>query len=276
MRSGGPTFDPGAPPFWQSIDLSPAFRQVTAFLAAIALGVLTFFGMLSVFREHGWQSEAIVGVVVAVVWMATGAALSRAHPVTCVLLLIIGSAASRYLAYGIMAQVSILHGMTTYLSATMFGGAAWLVIARIRKQRIMWPILGMLVVAGVQVARVTVFEMPGVPETLYYDNNAEAVGVLPRIASDGSTYVWQTNGAKLGRGLDSMTASVDLSGSGPSRHSLTRVTDAAEKSSACHRLATTARERIDGEIAAGTTASFVRMIPLRQWNCDAGTMWRVE
>ena len=277
MGSGGvPTFDPGTPPFWQNVELSPAYRQVTAFFAAIAVGMLSFFGMLSIVGEHGWMSEAIVGVVVAMVWMATGALLSRAHPITCVLLLIIGSAISRYLAYGIMAHTSPFYGMSTYLSATLCGGATWFVIARRRQRRIVWPVLGTLLIAMVQLARVAVLEMPGVPRTLYHNGNAEPVAVIPRMTSDGLTYVWQAKGATLGHNLDSMTASVDLSGSGPSEYLLYRVSNAAEKSSACRNLAATTGKRINGEIAAGTTPRFVAMIPLRQWDCGAGTVWRVE
>jgi hypothetical protein len=275
MRSGGPTFDPGAPPFWQSIDLSHAYRQVTAFLAAIFTGVLTLFILPQFLGELTWFTEAIAGVVVAMVWMGVGALLSRAHPATCTLLLITGSGLARFLSFGISASVSLYHGMATYIPATLAGGVVWMVVAHRNTRRVAWPLLCTLLIALVQLSRVALFGLPGEPRTMYRDKESVRVSIVPMMTSSELTYLWQPAHSKAFARVDSMTASVDLDASGASPHSLFRVTDRVEHSNVCRRLDVRTRQLVEAEIANGSIPHLVAALPLRKHDCSAGTIWRV-
>jgi hypothetical protein len=253
----------------------PAYTQVTAFFGALLAGGLAFVAMLAISGEHSWATEALVGIVVAAVWMASGAWLSRSHPVTCALLLVVGSVVARYLSYGMLFDAPLYGGITTYAFATIVGGAAWTLIAHRQHRSLVWPVACTLLVVAVQLSRVLLFGLPGQPRVMYHANESTEVAIVPWLISGELTYLWQPEHGTGNSQPDSMTASVDLDGSGASPYPMFRVTDRVEHANVCRRLIGRTRQRIREAVESGSIPRFITMLPLREWDCSAGTVWRV-
>jgi hypothetical protein len=250
------------------------WRPVFAVAAAIALGFVTLFAF-PFNDESTWRSNVLAGALVAIVWMGTGAAISRAEPKACLLLLLLGAFVCRFLSYGIVFGTSPYYELLTYTTATLAGGIAWAILAKRFNRELRLPIAVTAIFLLLQAWRTASTAMPAVAVPAHHGEDSELVSHFSGGDTSYVGYLWQPANGRIGKHADTVTVRADLEASGASPHLLARVSDATDRARLCIRLQNEHGKLVDAEIAGGSTPSFVTAIPLVRYNCEAGTFWRI-